>query len=684
MSEFHFLRPAWLLALVPAVVLLTLLWRRRADGAGWRTCVAPALLAHLLLDADRPLHRLPLLLLGAGWLLAVVALAGPVWERQPATLYRAPADRVIVLDMSPSMASADLQPDRLSRARLALRGLLSQLREGRTALVVFGAEPHVVAPLTDDVATIEALLPALSVDILPVAGDQAGPALRLAGALLQRVHSTQGTVLLVSDGVADTADSLQAVRDLRRAGVRVSVLGIGTTNGAPVPAAGGFATAADGGLELARLDETGLAALASAGGGHYQRLGDGMPVTLLATAVARDPAQAAGTAQGVERWVERGPWLLLPLLLLAAAGYRRGWLGLLLILVLPPPPAQAFGWQDLWLRPDQQAARLLARGDAGAAAARFENPDWRAMARYRAGDYAAAADGFTGTAPDSLYNRATALARAGRLQEALTAYDTVLQRDAGHTDARHNRELVARLLQDQQQSAGQQHGSGQDQPDSGQGQQSGQSGQSDNTGTSGSQVATQSGADRQAGGAGAQERQASAAQTGPPEPQSESASQQPSAQPGAQGQDAAAVPQTGGAPGADEQQNAGKDGGEPQATAQAHDNTAPDRAGGDDAHEAAAPEPAGSGAPTGQPEQPAASTPPAERPPDSAQRARADVSGAGAAPGRAAGAATETPDTEQDIAMEQWLRQIPDDPAGLLRRKFMVEHLLRQQGQSTP
>jgi Ca-activated chloride channel family protein len=254
MNEFHFLRPYWFAALVPALILLALLWRRRGRSSDWQQLVAPALLSHLLLEAGQRLRRLPLLLLGLGWLLAVVALAGPTWQRQPQPVFRAAIDRVLVLDMSPSMAATDLRPDRLSQARYTIRALLAAAREGRTALVVFGGEPHVVAPLTDDRATIEALLPALSVDIMPVPGNRAAPALRTAGELLQRVHSRNGAVLLLSDGVDDTADSLQAVRQLRGQGYRVSVLGTGTTQGAPVAApGGGFARDAGGAVQLARL-----------------------------------------------------------------------------------------------------------------------------------------------------------------------------------------------------------------------------------------------------------------------------------------------------------------------------------------------------------------------------------------------------------------------------------------------
>jgi len=662
MSEFHFLRPAWFLALVPALFLLLWLWRRRGNGGGWQSIVAPALLPYLLLDRGHVMQRVPLALLGLGWLLAVTALAGPAWERQPQPVYRVPVDRVLVLDLSPSMAAADLRPDRLTRARLAVQALLAGAQEGRTALVVFGAEPHVVTPLTDDTATIEALLPALSTDILPAPGDRAGPALRMAAELLRRVGSTRGEVLLLSDGISDPADALEAIQELRRRNVSTSVLGVGTTAGAPAPdAQGGFVTGAGGGVRLARLDETGLTALARAGGGRYRRLGEGPVTALLSQTIARNPAQALDGKQGLERWVEQGPWLLLPLLLIAAGGFRRGWLGVVALLLIPPPQAQAFGWDDLWLRQDQQASRLLEQGQAAAAAERFADPAWQATARYRAGDYDSAAAGFTGEDAESRYNRGNALARAGHLQEALAAYDQALAQQPGHADARYNRDLVEKLLQSrsQAQSSGQDSGSDSSQNDAqaGAGQEGAaadQDGQQQGDSRSGASSAgdsgTQAGEEPQSGGNAGANVQA-AADKANPEPAAQQSGSGATGEPDAQ-------PAAGDA---DTQQRAGTQ--KPSPGRDGH--TTPDPS--DSAEQARADVAPATEAESREPREAQAQADTGEGPPPPSATTDTDTS--------------REPLSEQQLALEQWLHQVPDDPAGLLRRKFMLEHLMRQKGQ---
>jgi len=685
MNTFHFLRPDWFLALLPALLLVGLLWRQRSRGGDWQQLVAPALLQALLLDTRRTLRRTPLVLLALGWLLAIVALAGPVWQRQPQPVFRASTDRVMVLDMSPSMAATDLKPDRLAQARLAIRRLLATRKEGRTALVVFSGEPHVVAPLTDDRATIEALLPALAVDIMPVAGNQAAPALHSAGTLLAQVGSRHGSVLLLTDGIADPAASLDAVRKLRRQGVQVSVVGVGTTQGAPVPASdGGFEHAADGSVRMARLEDNGLRALAAAGGGHYQRLTALRPATLFDQGSTHDLSQARSVDHGLQRWVEQGPWLLLPLLLLAAAGFRRGWLGVLVILLLPPPAAHAFSWQDLWLRPDQQASQLLQQGDAQAAARRFHDPHWRAAARYQAGDYAAAAQGFTGTSADSAYNRGNALARSGKLQAALAAYDTALQRQPDSADARYNRDLVKKLLQQQRQNQQKQ----QKQQKQQQGRSSSQSAQHGRQGKGKPQPGQQ-------GKSGTRNGQPGAAQQ-----PSQGNGRRQAGQSGQGSTQSGKNPATGRQQGKDSGQGKSAAGARQQATARAGKPSASQagqtgrqaqeqgKAGGAGSHrQAAAQPPATASAGAAQPgAQNASGVQRSTPPPDSAAQARADVA---PTPAQRAGKpgeknASPPPQTEQDIAMEQWLHQVPDDPSGLLRRKFMLEHLLRQKGRTSP
>jgi len=169
--------------------------------------------------------------------------------------------------------------------------------------------------------------------------------------------------------------------------------------------------------------------------------------------------QASGDALATDRWREEGPWLLLLLLPLAALAFRRGWVVVVLFFILPlPDDAQAGVWSDLWLTRDQQAERKLEEGAVEDAIELFENPDWRAVAQYRAQDYAASAAQFAEQGDSrSLYNLGNALARQGELESAIDAYEQALEIDPEDADAAYNRDLLKSMLEQQQQQAEQEN-----------------------------------------------------------------------------------------------------------------------------------------------------------------------------------------------------------------------------------
>ena len=362
--------------------------------------------------------------------------------------------------------------------------------EGQTALLAFGAEPFIVSPLTTDAATIAAQVPNLETDLMPLRGaKRVDLALEEAGELLRRAGSMEGEVILVTDGLERPDASRSAARELLADGFRVSVLGVGTETGAPIPVAeGGFLTDEQGAIELPRLEPDVLASVAAAGGGRYvtATAADADVEALIPADGGRRSASGVEQDARADQWREEGPWLLLVLLPVAVLGFRRGWLSplVLLLLVAPPPPVLAFGWEDLWLRPDQQAANDFSAGEHARAAEQFRRPDWRAAARYEAGDYERALQTLeTLEGTEASYNRGNALAHLGDYERAIAEYERALAEIPDHEDARHNRDLLQRLLAEQQRQQSQtdepQSGQSQSDPDpSGQGQ-SGESGAQD-------------------------------------------------------------------------------------------------------------------------------------------------------------------------------------------------------------
>lgn len=449
MTPFHFLRPWWLLALA---LLPWLVWRGlRADGsphelARW---IDPPLRAHVLLAAAGRVRWLTPLWWASLWCIAIVALAGPAWRQQAVTLYPVQAPLVVALDLSSHMAADDLAPDRITRARYKLMTLLKERAGGQVALIAYAGDAFTVAPMTDDAATAIALLDSLTPALMPIDGQRADRALRRAAALIAGAGFSAGDVLLVSDA-ADAA-ARTAAKALRDSGIRVSVLGVGTPQGAALRDAQGALVYDRAGVpQLARLDEAGLRALASAGGGRYARLqaagGDLNQLGLLEPESRGNAALHDDSAQA-QRWRDDGVWLLPLLLLLALPGFRRGGLMMLCVVcLLPVMPAQAVDWDALWHNREQRADAALRAGDNQTAQRLARDPLRAGAAAYRAGDWDAAAAAF-GKADGAVahYNRGNALAQAGRFDEALAAYDRALEIDPDMVAAKDNRARIEQL-----------------------------------------------------------------------------------------------------------------------------------------------------------------------------------------------------------------------------------------------
>jgi Ca-activated chloride channel homolog len=476
MMELHLMRPQWLWTLLPALLLLLLLWRQRSRNGSWQSVIVPDLLRYLVSGsgASRGVNLLPVVFLG--WLLAALAASGPSWQKLPQPVHQKQDALVVLLDLSYSMKSADLAPSRLERARQKLLDLLQQRREGQTALIAYAGDAHIVTPLTDDTPTIANLLPALHPDMMPLPGSEPVSAVTQALELLRSAGIRQGKLLLVTDGVSEK-DREGIEKVMAGSDSQLTIMGVGTPSGAPIPLPnGGFLKDDAGTIIMPGLDEENLRELASAAGGNYRRmqLDDSDLRDLLTGNPMSDTGETLALDRTADTWEDQGYLLILALLPLALGLFRRGWLLALLpvLLLVQPAPATAQTWEDLWFTPDQQGQRALQQGDNKAAATLFENPEWAGTAAYNHGDYEAAIEHFNDPVnANSLYNRGNALARTGQLDKAIAAYEQSLQRQPDQADARENLELVKKLQEQQQQNQSQEQEQDQQQQQQEQNQQ---------------------------------------------------------------------------------------------------------------------------------------------------------------------------------------------------------------------
>ena len=465
MADFHFVRPFWLLLLPVGIWLVWRLAQGSANAGRWRIWVDDALQPFVLTAADSAQRGKRWLLSGAAaaCALAILALAGPTWERMPVPALRSSEALVVVLDLSRSMDAGDVEPSRLERAKLKLLSLLQRRDSGQTGLVVFSAHAFTVTPLTTDTRTIAALVSSLSSDIMPSRGSYPEAGIGRAAQLLRQAAAIRGEILLVSDsGVSPAA--MELARELRGEGMTLHVMAVGTAQGGPIPqAGGGFLSDASGQVVVNRVNLAALQRLAEAGGGQFSGLtpddrdldrlfaGEAM----LAGVLAED-----GEELRTEIWRDQGVWLVLLLLPLLAMSFRRGWVVVcVMMLTLPGQRAEAQTWADLWQRRDQQGQTAFEAEDHQRASELFQDPAWRAAAQYRAGRFESSAETLASAqSADGHYNRGNALARAGAFAEAIQSYDQALEIDPEHDDAQFNRELL--MQQPPQQSQGESGGDG--------------------------------------------------------------------------------------------------------------------------------------------------------------------------------------------------------------------------------
>jgi Ca-activated chloride channel family protein len=591
-SEFHFIRPFWLIALIPLLIFIIGMIKHKLGNRSWEAVCDEALLPYVLMGGASKSRRYSVLFVTLGGLLSIFSLAGPTWEKLPQPVFTTQNALVIALDLSRSMDATDVNPSRLVRARYKISDILETRKEGQTALLVYAGDAFTVTPLTDDIATIQSQLPALDTGIMPLQGSRTDMAIELGSNLLKQAGLTKGDILLISDEV-DINRSQTQMLELNQQGYRLSILGMGTEHGAPISMPdGSFLKDNTGQIVIPTLDESQMRTLSDLGGGTYFQMSmnddDIKKMDQYFSGIDMEDGFELSEMEA-DVWKEQGPWLLLILLPITAIMFRRGYIVVLILFLIPfPEQANAFDWDSLWLNAEQRGKRLVAEGNHEQAVELFKDPAWKGSAQYKAGAYPDALQSLEQTSDiESSYNAGNSLARLGKYEEAISMYDNVLEQYPEHEDALFNKELLEEELKKQEQEE-QQQNQDENQEESEEQQSENQEQQQDQ---------------------GEQEQQEQQASNDNQDQQQQEQQQQ-------------------------DQESESQDGKQDQQNQQA------------DAEQE-------------QDEQ--------QQNEEQQQTAQTDE---------------QQPDEEQQ-ATEQWLRRIPDDPGGLLRRKFLYQYQQRSQ-RATP
>ncbi|MDI5834987.1 vWA domain-containing protein [Shewanella xiamenensis] len=543
--SLHFIRPEWLLALLPLTIILWMLWRQHQTNSAWNRYIAPHL-AKILVTEGSQKSRRPLYILAFSWFIAVLALAGPALNKQSLPVFAAEQGRVLVMDMSVSMFATDLTPNRLTQAKFRATDLLRGLKEGETGLIAFAGDAFTISPLTRDTGTLLNLLPTLSPEIMPVLGSNLAAALTQAKNLLAQGGHLRGDIIVMTDGITprqfDEANSV-----LTGSQYRLAIMGFGSNQGAPI-------RLPDGQLQK---DSSNEVVVAKTDFGLLQKLADNHNGTMIPNRAdgedlvqlqhwLSDSGDAKATDIDGETWQDLGPYLALLLLIPALLSFRQGMLAswmlmgfASLILGALPQNAHANAWDTLWHTQEQQAMRAYQAEDYANAAQKFETPQWQGAAQYKAGDFEHALKTFEqDNSANGLYNQGNALMQLGKPDKAKERYQAALDKQPDFPQAKANLELAEKLQEQQQsqqnadnqdkQSQGDQNQQGQNQNDQQQGQNQQQDQQKEQQSSQNDQAQDPS-QDEQP-----QEQQPDQADENPSQDQDTSSEQQDNAEPDAQ------------------------------------------------------------------------------------------------------------------------------------------------------
>ncbi|MFT5593151.1 MAG: Ca-activated chloride channel family protein [Oceanicoccus sp.] len=614
MSDFHLLRPEWILLILPLAILFFFKQIKPLKAGNWQSVISPTLQKYVLLNApEKSSQRLTQSALWLGALLGILALSGPSWQKQSSEVYRSEQGLIIGLDLSLSMTSQDIAPSRVQRAKYKILDVLKSERGQNIGLIAYAGDAHVVSPLTQDTNTVKSLLPPLDPYIMPSQGSNLVALAQQTVNLFEQAGSSPRTLLLVTDGV-ESRDIDIAANLLNQANIRLAILAVGTEQGAPmVQPDGRFFKDSKGQVIMPPLEWDNLQALARATSAKIERLGNSdrdISSLLASFKSANQFKKDDDEKMQFDQWLDSGYWLILPLLLLCLGAFRKG-VVLSVTLLIMLQPSDSFAQVDLpnvFLNGDQQGEKYFEQNPAKAAE-HFNDPKWKASSLYKAGDYQGALDIWQQfNDAQSLYNQGNALAQLQQVDKAIAAYDAALKQQPDFEDANANKALLEQLKQNQQNNPQQNQDSSDsqqnesDQPQSGEQSEQNQSQQSDSQ-----QSQSQDGKES--------DQQGSQGEQSDPQQQegSKSSEQQASDNPLEQAQTEAEKQRQEEMEQRQQQMNAQQGSEEQQ---------------GDPANMQVQPK--------------------------------------------------SQEDLEQEQAMKQWIKRIPDDPGGLLRNKFLYQYQQRQ------
>lgn len=275
MFRFQHIEYLWLLLLIPVVILIYtayLQWRRSRI----RRLGDPALVKNLLSGRINGRVTTKFVLVSLALLCTILGLANLQMGAQTEKAERKGVDVFFALDVSKSMLARDIQPDRLSRAKMLIAGMMDKMKNDRVGLVVFAGKSYLQVPLTIDYSAARMLLETVKPDLIPTQGTVLSEAINLATESFSQKEKKHKAIVLISDGEDHDEQALDAAKKAADQGVIIYTVGIGSPQGSTIidPETGEPKLDENGNPVITKLNEEELKSLAKESGGTYRLLGN--------------------------------------------------------------------------------------------------------------------------------------------------------------------------------------------------------------------------------------------------------------------------------------------------------------------------------------------------------------------------------------------------------------------------
>ncbi len=452
-EEFHFLRPKFLWLLVPLSVLFVFGLVLVQDQIKWKKNIAPHLRPFVIKKGSEAVKRWWQCIAFIVLSIAILGLSGPSWEKyeQPERTLETPM--VILLDLSQSMMAADLQPNRLERAKFKITDFLKANPRVRVALIGYSGTAHTLVPLTNDYRIIEANLKGISTAILPYPGSDLEAGLRLSDSVFS-TSEAPGTLLLLSDDFNEETFSLLQ-NYVNNGEVQVEILPMGTPSGAQVPAFGSSKPLrnAKGAPVLSAIDNEILQRLKSVDGIQLNALTlDNSDVSQLATRVSASLEFKDKEEESEELWKDSGLLFMVPFAFFVLLWFRKGWAIYSIVLLSSMSSCSSDkSFKDIWKTDNYRGQEHFDKGEYLEAASLFTEPMLQGVAYYKAENFGAAIEAFQkDSTAQGFYNLGLAYYKTGNLSSARVAFNKANTLDSSFVNAGINLVKTTEFIRSQQ------------------------------------------------------------------------------------------------------------------------------------------------------------------------------------------------------------------------------------------